>query len=128
LQYGLKEHRRFHLKGLDGATNIQVDERTGEIAIPFAGLAMKPDASGNWPINICRSSQTKTGVGYYCSSWGILKEKITLHKPNFFPANIIQGMRTERGVYDLFQEVAGIAQPSFSKKELKKIQATRRKQ
>jgi hypothetical protein len=46
LQYGLKEHRWFDIKGLAGATNIQTDHWTGEIAIPFAGLAMKSDATG----------------------------------------------------------------------------------
>ena len=51
LQYGLKEQRWFNIKGLAGATDIQEDHWTGEIAIPFAGLAMKPDASGNWPIH-----------------------------------------------------------------------------
>ena len=128
LQYGLKEHRWYNVKGLEGATDIQADHWSGELAIPFAGLAMKPDAVGNWPINICRASRTKKGVVYYLSSWGVLKEKVTLHKPNFFPANVIRSTRAEGGAYDLFQEVAGIPQPSFTEEELKEIQATRRKQ
>jgi len=128
LQYGLKEHRWFDIKGLAGATNMQPDHWTGEIAIPFAGLAMKPDTTANWQINVCRASQTKKGTRYYLSSWGVLKDKPDLDKPNFFPVNIIKATRAEMGVYDLFQEVAGIPQPSFTKEELKESAALRRKQ
>ena len=128
LQYGLKEHRWFNIKGLAGATSIHADHWTGEIAIPFAGLAMKPNVTGNWQINICRSSQTKKGARYYFSSWGVLKEKVVLVKPNFFPVNIIKSTRAEMGVYDLFQEVAGIPQPSFNEEELKESTALRLKQ
>ena len=128
LQYGLKEQRWFNIKGLAGATNIQSDHWTGEIAIPFAGLAMKPNATGNWPINVCRASQTKKGVRYYLSSWGVLKEKTPLDKPNFFPVNIIRSTRAPMSVYALFQEVAGIPQPSFTEEELKEIESVRRKQ
>jgi len=95
LQYGLKEHRWFDIKGLAGATNIQTGHWTGEIAIPFAGLAMKSNSTGNWQINVCRSSQTKKGVRYYFSSWGVLKEKAELNKPNFFPVNIIRATRAQ---------------------------------
>ena len=128
LQYGLKEHRWFDIQGLAGATNIQANHWTGEIAIPFAGLAMKSDATGNWQINVCRSSQTKKGARYYFSSWGVLKEKAELNKPNFFPVNIIRATRAQMGVYDLFQEVDGIPQPSFTEQELREIKKLRLKQ
>jgi len=128
LQYGLKEHRWFDIKGLTGATDIQSDHWTGEIAIPFAGLAMNSNSTGNWQINVCRSSQTKKGVQYYFSSWGVLKEKPDLYKPNFFPLNIIRATRSQMGVYGLLQEVAGIPQPSFTEQDLQDIKQVRLKQ
>ncbi|MCS5631532.1 MAG: alpha/beta fold hydrolase [Pirellulaceae bacterium] len=128
LQYGLKEHRWFDIQGLAGGTNIQPDHWTGEIAIPFAGLAMKSNSIGNWQINVCRSSQTKKGAQYYFSSWGVLKEKADLNKPNFFPINIIRATRTQTGVYDLFQEVSGIPQPTFTEQDLQHIKKLRLKQ
>ncbi|SVC53698.1 uncharacterized protein METZ01_LOCUS306552, partial [marine metagenome] len=36
LQYGLKEHRWFDVKGLEGATDIQANHWSGELAIPLA--------------------------------------------------------------------------------------------
>ena len=128
LQHGLKEHRWFDIKGLTGATNIQNTHWTGELAIPFAGLAMHSNATGSWQINVCRSSHTKKGTRYYLSSWGVLKQKPDLNKPNFFPVNIIRATRDKLGAYDLFQEVNGIPHPSFTKQERLAIKKLRLKQ
>jgi len=128
LQYGLKEHRWFNIEGLAGAVDIQADSWTGEVAIPFAGLAMKPDATGNWPINICRTSHTKKGVRSFLSSWGVFKKKTILDKSNFFPVNLIRSTRDQMAVYALFREVAGIPQPSLTKEELSVAEKYRSKQ
>ncbi|MCJ8330836.1 MAG: hypothetical protein HRT89_19570 [Lentisphaeria bacterium] len=127
-QHGLKEHRWFNIKGLSGATHIEADIWTGEIAIPFAGLAMKPGVKGNWQMNVCRSSNTKKKIGSHLSSWGVFTKKETLDKRNFFPVNLIRSTWDEKSVYSLFQDVAGFPVPTFTPEELKHITKIRRKQ
>ena len=129
LQYGLKEHRWFDIKGagwrhqhpdrpLDRGDRYSLCRTGDEIELqPAIGKS-------TFAVPVKR----RRVLDFYFSSWGVLKEKPELNKPNFFPVNIIRATRNKMGVYDLFQEVTGIPQPTFTEQELQDIKKLRLKQ
>ncbi|NQZ68109.1 MAG: dienelactone hydrolase family protein [Lentisphaeria bacterium] len=131
LQYGLKDiqWKFFNIRGIKGAANIQKDGWTGELSIPFAGLNVAPDRSGDWSMNFFRTNRTmKKGHHKTYSSWGLYRKKpIKNYFKNFEPINIIGAVQKNDAVFKLFQNVKGIPNPVYTKKELKEVMHWRNK-
>jgi len=130
LQYGLLQHGWFNIKGVKGATRINKDHWIAELAIPFAGLGVKPDQTGNWLINACRTNWTIKRGGYRSTliSWGLLTEKPKREiSHNFEPSKIIGACGGNSAVFGLLQEVAGVPRPVYTKDELAEVKTLRRR-
>ena len=108
---GNRKRNDFNVKGITTATKINEKDWTAELAIPFAGLGVKPDNDGIWHLNVCRNIRT-VEFQFSSSSWGALEK----------------GPRW-KGFHDakIFNNVGGIPKPDYTKSASKSVQLLRRK-
>ncbi|MCJ8330835.1 MAG: hypothetical protein HRT89_19575 [Lentisphaeria bacterium] len=111
INYGKRKRNDFNIKGIRSATKIHKDSWTAELAIPFAGLGVKPDDDGVWNLNVCRSTTT-VEFNLASSSWGT-KGKDDGRWKGFHDAKI-------------FPLIGGIPKPKYSKSEMAEVKTLRK--
>ncbi|MFA9480398.1 sugar-binding protein [Phycisphaerales bacterium AB-hyl4] len=72
----------------DVATHVEDDQWSIEIAIPLAELGLSPDTTGDWALNVARSSHD--GPSQTVSSYAPIRG--TLHQPHRFVPLVLENL------------------------------------
>ncbi len=110
-QFGNNKRADFRLKW-QSAVNIGKNVWTAEIAIPYSELMVKPNSSGSWYLNVCRTNQTVEDKKKKWSTWGALK-----------PDEYGRGFHNIK----LFNTVTGFPKPVYTQKQRRQVVVRRRK-